>query len=160
MQLLFFLCSEAAIVDGKSNRLSIFNITEQVQAASFPVLIPKITVTALLSKSKKEREVASMKIHLTLNDKPLVDVPFVIDFQGKQRARGIAEIQGLLVNEPGDIKAELTYKKKVLGEWSFEITQMVGQPFTQLKQPDAAAEGTRDSAPKSRTRKAPKKKSK
>ena len=44
MECLFFLCAEFAPVDSATNRLSIFNVIEEISAAGFPAILPNLTM--------------------------------------------------------------------------------------------------------------------
>ena len=160
MQLLFFTCAESSVVDSRTNRLSIFHVMEEMEAASFPAPLGQLTCIMMLSKTRRERQNVLFHIRFNLNKQLLVDLPFEVNFQDKQRVRGLAEIRNLVISGPGKLQAVLNYKNKDLGEWTVQVKQIGEVKLAQEASAIAAAGGPVQIAARSPTKKARKKKSK
>ncbi len=56
MKLEFLLCAELASVDKSTNRLSIFNIMDELSTPSFPSLVPQLAVVSTFTRKKKKKK--------------------------------------------------------------------------------------------------------
>lgn len=54
-RLLFLVPTESLAIDQASNRLSLFNVLEQVNLPAFPALLPQVCITILWQKERDER---------------------------------------------------------------------------------------------------------
>lgn len=127
MKVMFFLFANAAVIDQKSNQMSLFNISEQVNASSFPVAVRQMTVVTLTSRGPGDAKKENLEIRLSLNGKKLLDLPFVADFQNSKRHRFVGEIQGLVLSSPGQLRASLRRKNRTIGVWDIEVID-TGEP--------------------------------
>jgi hypothetical protein len=158
MDLRLFLCAESVSIDQQGNRLSIFNIADEVSAFGFPAVGNNLAVVALLSRKKSEPNTAQLRIRIELNKKQLTEIPFAVDFQNNYKCRAIANVQGMIIPGLGTLKVSLFLKTRELGTWEIDVRQ-VGQ--AQLMQPQmmrsaAMAVGVVTSAAKSKKAKAKK----
>ena len=124
MELLFVACAETATVDAATNRLSMFNIAEEVPAAMFPSIIQTLTLVILLARSKGEGDDIQLKISADINGQQLFELPFNFSFLGKPRARGLANLQGIPLPSAGTLTFHVSHKKKTIGSWPIVITAL------------------------------------
>jgi len=160
VELILLTCAESCVIDLKTNRLSIFHVMEQIGSPTFPLALPKFTLVVMLSKTRREPQKVLLPIHFTLDKQSLANLHFELDFQDKIRARGIAEIQGLVIPGPGKLQATLKYKNEELGIWEIQADYTGKPKLVPKASASAAAVSPADSAPKASARKAAKKKSK
>lgn len=66
-------------------------------------------------------------IQIVLNNEQLFASPLRVDFQGHLRVRAVAEIQGIVLTQPGVLKLSLHHEGVELGSWSLRVNQ-VGEP--------------------------------
>jgi hypothetical protein len=103
MEVLLVTCAESAIVDTPSNRLSLFNLVEEIAGASFPGILPSVAFVIVLSRKKSEANRVPLKVTVALNSTILTEVPYTVAFQGKLRVRSILTLQGIPILEPGKL---------------------------------------------------------
>ena len=122
MKLLFHLCAISSAIDITTNQVSLFNLLEQMNVASFPVVIPSITIISSLEREKGDRTKLDLQIRFTLGRKVIAEFPFEADFQKGLRHRNTAEVRGLMIPGPGILKIGLRYKDKPMGSaWSIDV---------------------------------------
>ena len=125
MQLSFILCAESAVVDRTTNKLSIYNIIEQVSSPIFPAAVP-MTLVAQFTRTKRENDQQKMKLTFSLDNmtKPLGEEQISISFEKKMSSRLIAYIQAVIIPQPGILSAKLEQRNRLLGEWKMNIKKL------------------------------------
>ena len=121
MKVTSFLCVESAVIDKTTNRLSLFHVLEQINAASFPVPCPKFSVVTVVSRNLNEPNKEELEVRLSLNRKHIVSMPISIDFQKGKLSRFIGELQGLVLPGPGILRASLRHNNRTVNTWDIEI---------------------------------------
>ena len=121
MEILFATCADSASTDSTSNRLSLFNIVEEINAASFPGIIPSMSFVFLLARKKSEPDIINVTLLAELNGKSIFELPYKVSFQGKLRARTIANLQGVPVFGPGKLAFLVKRKGATLCEWPITV---------------------------------------
>ena len=92
-----FLVSDLAAVDKRTNTLSIFNIIGELNAESFPVIVPRLTVVMVFERKENEEEKQGVVLRIKQLGHKLFEAQITLDFQGKLVARSIVEIRALMV---------------------------------------------------------------
>lgn len=151
MRLLLFACSEAAIVDRRSNCLSIINLFENFNSPSFPLVLPMLTLVTWAERESGDPELHELKASFSLDSKKIGDVPIVLDYQHGPKVRAIVEIGGIVIEKPGALKIQLQDERKRPGAWHIQI-QKVGPPQVSDKPSKKAATSTRNSRKKAKKR--------
>lgn len=130
MKLKYLICATGYSIDAASNRLSAFNLIEQIHTAIFPVALAPFAILGLIGKSPAEPAVTAVKIKLTLNGMILNESKIPIDFQGNQLNRLAGEVAGLVVPGPGTLLVNLEDDAgNVLGVWESDVLgPMVSAP--------------------------------
>src|SRR5262249_32634108 len=101
-----------------------FNVTDELAAATFPVVIPKLAFVASLKRSIDELEKLELRLNVRLNDQTLMDAGFPVDFQGKLKTRCIGFMQGLVLTAAGDLQFRLTNDGIEIANWHIDIVPM------------------------------------
>jgi hypothetical protein len=133
MRLISFICCELALQDVRLNTMSLINIYEELSSIAFPIAIPRLTAFAYLEREEGEPENQPCRLRATLNDQEVIDLPTNTEFQGKLRARMVAEMQGFPVAVPGDLKFALLAGDPLIevGSWIIKIAP-AGKPKVDL----------------------------
>lgn len=121
MRLLLATCAEAASIDGTTNKLSLFSVVEEIQAASFPTMAPSLAFVLLLEKSNDEPNEIDLRIVGTLNSKELFNLPLKGSFEGKRHLRAVANVLGIPLSGPGTLTLIAKHKKKEIGSWPIQV---------------------------------------
>lgn len=127
MRLLSIIVCEACIVDVRTNNVSLINVLEEVAAVSFPTAIGKLAVVALFEKDASEPNNPPVVLHVWINDQQITELPMVADFQDRSRSRMIAELQGMPIIGPGQIRFSITHEGSEMGSWKIDMNS-VGLP--------------------------------
>ena len=101
---LAILCQSVA-VDRFTNRLSLFNIIERIEAPQFPVFLSESTFVILLRRETSEVNAfdGEITIHLRAGTEttPVGVARLRVDFENGTATRQIANFQGLPLMSPG-----------------------------------------------------------
>jgi Family of unknown function (DUF6941) len=124
MKIQFFLVADSAALDARTNRLSLFHLMEEVQAASFPIVIQHLTVATFAERERHDSDKTELKMRWSIDGEELAVLPVPIEFQGKPRARNLSELHGVVMPKPGECVVELRSGKKLLHEWKITLSQL------------------------------------
>lgn len=103
----FFVVAESLSVDQLTNRVSIFNILERIQAPTFPLVLPQLMAVSLWEEDELDKEKQyQVAIRITLGDTELEHIKQNLSFP-RRRLRTIAQIQNLAIPGPGRLEIEL-----------------------------------------------------
>ena len=126
MNLQFIAVAEGATIDRATNRISLFNLMDEIAVPAFPVMIPTMAVANMISRDAGE-EAVPVRLRITLNEQNLLLTDIQLDFQGHLRTRGVVMIQGLIIQQPGNCVVDILFGDNVAGTWTIPV-QAVGQP--------------------------------
>jgi Family of unknown function (DUF6941) len=128
MRLLLCVVAESASIDAATNRLSIFNILEEIHSQVFPAAYPQMTIVTICARENNESNTFTLTLRITIDgqEKPLLSGPFYVDFQGRVRARSLGQIAGLLIPATGILRFELLEGEQQLGSWE-TLVQRIGE---------------------------------
>jgi len=103
-----YLC-EKAIVDSRSNMMSLINIHgETINTAGFPIIFNSITFVVILVREENEPiGTYTGLLRVKNNTKVLIDSPVNFAFKNQSNSRVIIELNGLVISEPGIIQFDL-----------------------------------------------------
>ncbi len=121
MRTITFLAARGVVIDRKSNNVSVFNLVEQVNAASAPVLFQSLAVLYMAERSAEEQERWPAKLTLSINGKQLGAFAAEMNFDGKPRTRLVVEIGTLVIPELGRLLLEFTVGEKVSAAYEIEV---------------------------------------
>ncbi len=103
----YFVVAESVSIDQLTNRVSIFNILERIQAPAFPLTFPKLMAVSLWEEDEIDSERQyQVVIRITLGGNELEHIRQNLNFP-RRRLRTIAQIQNLEIPGPGRMEIEL-----------------------------------------------------
>jgi hypothetical protein len=126
-----FFCSDSTSIDARSNALSAFNIIEQLNAPSFPVVVPRLAILIFLSREEGDPSVVQLQLQIFSGTQQLFGGPLAVNFVQQLSTRTIVELNGLLVPAPAELRLVLRDGDQLLDTWTVTVNQ-VGQPTAQL----------------------------
>jgi len=145
-----FFCADSAVIDGTRNTISAFHILEQALAASFPTVIPRISIIGSFSREVTDPDTADLTLTGVLAGRQIFSGPFRVLFFQQLAARAVLELQGIIVTTPGDLVFRLLYGQEELAIWSIPI---IASPQAQTVQmyfgvpPQSQPSGGRSTTP-------------
>lgn len=116
-------CAEHVIVDAESNRLSIVNMFEVIEAASFPLLLTNFTFVLVTERGKDEPSEQAFDLKFFLDDDLMKDGPLLIDYEETIINRSVIALRGLIIPHPGRFFAKVFEGENEVACWSFRIDQ-------------------------------------
>ena len=123
MHVSLFVVSDNMAIDARSNNVSIFTLLEEIGSPVFPILVPRVTVTAIFEREPDEPD-AAFQMRAAMGDKILFETPMGADFQGRSRTRSILEIGGFAVPGPGVIEFKLVKDGVTKVFWKVQVTRV------------------------------------
>ena len=119
----YSLCAEVISVDSSSNNVSATNILESVGVLTFPVLIPKLSAMVVLEKDSEDPPIHEVKVSARLDNKPLHETKFDLDFKSFNIGRSILNINGLLLPGPGRLYFDFSVDNSIVDTFSILVKQ-------------------------------------
>jgi hypothetical protein len=102
MKLLFATCAQSSAVDAQTNRLSLFHILEQMQAAALPASLSLVLV-GIFAKETGDPDDHSVQVRAWMGSTVLLESPVAISFRATTRGRIVAVINGLGIPAHGTL---------------------------------------------------------
>lgn len=103
----FFIVSEEVSVDQQTNRLSLFNVLEQVAGSDFPLVVLSVAAVSLwVAEAGDDGRDFQCMMRVFLPDGNRHEITSNFKFRGR-RHRVIQRIQGLTINAPGLLRFEV-----------------------------------------------------
>lgn len=96
-----FVVAESAAIDIGTNRLSIFNIWDEINTPSVPAFVPSMSLVTTFSREESEPNEAELQIMVTMNGQAVVQLPMTVNFQDKPRTRVLVGLQGMVFPTQG-----------------------------------------------------------
>lgn len=115
------LCAEGVVVDQRSNNASAFNILEQLNFDSLPVVFPKMVILSLLERDEGDPNKWNGEIRITLAGSDIVKQPLKLDFAGLHRVRNTLTLGGLPITQPGTMEICLYEKGKKVLSYTIQV---------------------------------------
>jgi hypothetical protein len=133
MRLTNFICCEFAIQDIRTGGISLINVFEQISAVAFPAVVGRVTAVAMFERELGEPENQPTRLEAHLNEQQVLGLDAVANFQGQTRTKLLAEMQGVPVTAPGDLKFAIWAgdPMREVGSWTIKI-EIVGAPRVDL----------------------------
>ena len=124
MELRILLCAEGVLRDAKTNNISIYNILEEYNSPWFPIFAHKLFVFGLLEREPDEEQEAEFNIKIENNEKIIQETQFKVNFQDKYRNRFILEIEGIVVERPGNLTISAVKDGITLGSYKILVNHI------------------------------------
>jgi hypothetical protein len=102
MKLIFAACAQSSAVDAQTNRLSLFHILEQMQAAALPASLSLVLV-GIFAKEAGDPDDHSVQVRAWMGDTILLESSVAFSFRANTRERIVAAINGLGIPAHGTL---------------------------------------------------------
>jgi len=103
----FFIVSEELSIDQQTNRLSVFNVLEQIASPNFPVQLLSATAVSLwVANPGDEERDFQCTLRVISPNGDCSDFPSNFRFRAR-RHRVIQRLKGFPINEPGVLRFEV-----------------------------------------------------
>jgi hypothetical protein len=119
----FFVVSESVSVDQQTNRLSLFNVIEQVASTNFPSALPSaVAVSMWIAEDGDDVRDFQCTLRITLpNGNPY---EFASNFKFRaRRHRVIQRVEGFPLNEPGVLRFEVLLNGERAASHEVDVSQ-------------------------------------
>ncbi len=123
MHLCLFTVCESTAIDYRTNRISLFQVLESWESATFPAVIPRLSVVSSFVRKDSDVKELNYRVEAKLGDIILVDGPLEFFFSESPVARSMGEVSGFVVPHPGDvIFSLLNEKNETLAAWCVSVS--------------------------------------
>ncbi|MFC1557142.1 hypothetical protein ACFL5L_04085 [candidate division KSB1 bacterium] len=112
MKVRAFLCSENALIDKRTNLISLINIIESLGGVGLPFGVPRLVISSIFEKEKGDSDKFQFSIIIKINDDVLHKQDVKADFKGKNINRSFLELVGVSIPSLGDLILELKLQKE------------------------------------------------
>lgn len=117
----YFLVAESVSVDQQTNRISFFNVVEQVEAKEFPATIAQIiAVAAWNAEEGDDNEDFQAAVRITSPGGEQKNFQHNFRMPAK-RSRVILTFQGIMLNSAGELLLDLSLNGKHAAKHSIEV---------------------------------------
>jgi hypothetical protein len=140
MESLFFACSELSAIDIQTQKISLFNLFEEIHSVSYPVFIQSLSLAISLEKDRTDEDTNKILFRVSIGEDEIFKIESDILFSQRKRARALTVINGLIVPRPGVLCVSAHHKKKRLAQWNIVLNLIEApQPVLSLPSPSATA---------------------
>ena len=115
------------MVDARSKTVSLFQIIEQINAASFPTIIHRVTAFALLVREATDPTNMQLQLQGYSGNDLIVSSPMRVNFANQLLAKAVVEMYGFVVPTPATVRFVLRDGENTIGSWEIPVNQ-VGRP--------------------------------
>lgn len=136
MRVYLFAICESYSIDAATNKVSVFGILDDVNSASYPTIIPRLSFVAQLHRDDAPTNPA-IELRFRQGAEEVWKRETTLDFGELRRARLVGEIGSLLVKVPGPMDVEIVYQGNVLSSWQLSMN-LIG-PNGEITQPSTPA---------------------
>ena len=135
MEVKFFLCGQSCSLDVRRNSISIFHILEEVHAPAYPVVLPGLSIVALIALDEGEPIDPRIELRISLGDHRLFTGPFEANFEVRRTARVVAEFLAFVLPAPGLLRLVLHSAGREIANWQVPCEQNAPPQFELHFQP-------------------------
>ena len=125
MKIELFLVCEAAVVDRRTNNLSVINILNELTPTGFPLALSKVVLVAEFNREGKEKA-PRVVVRIKQGDAILLTESFTPDFQGRHRTRHLMEIHGLVLSQPLPVVFQLLRDSRQIAKHALAVNPVPG----------------------------------
>lgn len=130
------LCSRGVSVDKFSNSVSIFEIVETVHSESFPALIPRVWVVAMIEREASDPDILKATLRFRNANRLFQEAPLEFTFVPHSTgSRAIMELPGLPVIEAEDILVELELPNGEVSVFRIRVSSSMPPTIAAPKKP-------------------------
>jgi hypothetical protein len=110
------------VIDQQTNALSVFNMMQVLDSATFPFQFPGFTIASIFTRDLLEAEhPEGVRLKMYLQGKQIADFELVIQFQGRTYLRHLVNVRGLAFEEPGELRVSVFHNDREIGYWPILI---------------------------------------
>lgn len=124
-----FTVSETVVVDARTNRVSIINISEDYQTASFPFVAGNLTALAMFEREDGDEDQHAGRLEIRCGEGLVLSGSINIDFGGIRRTRAVMEIGTFEVQECDHVHFDLIIGDVSVSRWSVAVRLTEQQPL-------------------------------
>jgi len=111
------VCSDSFSVDQTTNRVSLFNLLDQLRIVGFPAVIPRMTMFFFVVREPMDPERTQATVTLRLGTQELFSTGLELNIGSSLRSRAVINLQGVVIPAPGTVTSEIAVNGVVLGRW-------------------------------------------
>jgi hypothetical protein len=111
------VASQSISRDGETNRLSIFNLLEDLAGEGFPLLLQTVAATFLLERAADDPAQPPARLSVRLGDARILDTAVDVDFADVLRTRVMVRVEGVVLPGPGELRFDLYVQDTHISEW-------------------------------------------
>lgn len=115
------LCATGIVRDTQTNNISVFNILEQINFASFPGAIADFFILSVIERESGDPEVLTGKLCIKIGEISILEQDVEYNFQNKNRTRLIVGLGGLPIPQPGILSISMSYNGNELHKYNIQI---------------------------------------
>ncbi|MBI2388486.1 MAG: hypothetical protein HYV09_02615 [Deltaproteobacteria bacterium] len=118
----YFLVAESVSVDQTSNAVSVFNILEELRPARFPASLPLVVIVCALAIDATELGAEiDVTVRVRRTSGQVDELPASFKATGR-RHRQISRLQGLPIEQPGELRFDLLVNGRLLASYVVIVT--------------------------------------
>lgn len=116
-------CAQSVVRDAETNRVSVFNVLEEIAAPEFPAFLPELATVLFLERRPSDPNEVECEFAFVLNGEELWRGNLLVHFDGKLRSRAFLVARGVGPLEPGRLTVTWYVAGKKTGSWDILINK-------------------------------------
>jgi hypothetical protein len=118
---LICLAAKGVIRDANSNNVSVFSILEQLTPEGFPAFMQELDVLSVWQRDAGDPKDQELRFVVRLNKTEKIAVKVELRFGEALINRNIANLRGIVVDEPGELSFSFSQGKKTLAQYAVVV---------------------------------------
>lgn len=98
------ILAQSVSIDQITNRLSVFNVIEGIQADRFPVVMQELVFVAVLRREGNDPARFNTTLTVQIDETPIGRADLIVDFEDKPNTRLVGTFQGMPITGPGRLQ--------------------------------------------------------
>jgi hypothetical protein len=130
-----FACASSALIDRRTNALSLIGVYEEINTPSLPLVLPELSIVWLTRRSSPSIVNFDAELEIKLNAKVMGTYPLKVNFGDQNNFRSIAIFGGFVITDPGVLEISVKQpgtKKKKLASAIIPIVLLSGNTSPEL----------------------------
>lgn len=121
------VASDVVLVDLASNNLTIVSVCDEINAAVYPAVHPRLTFLSVFEQEEGDAVTTDVVVRMQLEQERLFEAAGQIDFRGAPRTRMIAQFEQVYLPRPGILRISVLRGGEELTAWTIPV-QLLPQP--------------------------------
>lgn len=127
IELQYAIAAQRLVRDAQTNTISAFDILEEIQSPTFPLLLQRLDAVAVFERTADDPQRPRATVTVKLDEDTIFSGDMTVDFDKVLRTRSLLSFAGMVIQRPGVLFIEFTVQGENKGRIRMPV-QAVAMP--------------------------------